>query len=140
MPKEIIKYGRDYATVTVHGTKETGGYSYELGAEEAHKGIAGGGLARPDVEFSNKPAIHLHWQRPIDRMSLPAGEEPKGSVQLSLSLNPTDTQRLITHIAEHPEDLEPFSTFYTEPLTRHEINEAIRNLKRARDAAYGADE
>lgn len=140
MPRETVHWGRDFATVTVPPTKDQGGYTYEMGAEEAQSRIAGDQLDRANVEFSNKPRLDLLWQRPIDRLSLPIGEEPKGSVQVSLVLNQTYMQHVIDHIVAHPEDREAFSIFYTEPLSRHEINNMIRTLKRARDAAYGSDE
>lgn len=140
MPKETVKWGRDFATVTVRPSDKQSGYTYELGAEEAQKGIQSDELKESDVEFSNKPRLDVLWQRPIDAMSLPVGEEPRGSVQILLGLNPTDMANRIRHIEQHPEDLESFSLIFTEPLTRYEINNLIRTLKRARDAAYGSDE
>ena len=140
MPRETIHYGRDFANVKVRATDDLSGYTYELNAGEAHVRVASDELKRADVEFSNKPHLHLEWQRPVDALALPVGEEPKGSVQVSISLNPTEMKHVIDHIAEHPEDLEAFSIFRTESLTRYEINNLIRTLKRARDAAYGGDE
>ena len=140
MPKETVKWGRDFATVTVRPSDKQSGYTYELSAEEAQSRIAGDELRKADVEFSNKPRLDVLWQRPIDKLSLPIGEDPQGSVQILLGLNPTDMKNRIRHLEEHPEDLESFSLIFTEPLTRYEINNLIRTLKRARDAAHGSDE
>lgn len=140
MPRETVHYGRDYATVTVHPSKGHDGYTYEMRAEDAKLATLNGELDKADVRFSNKPHLDVLWNRPLDRLSLPAGEDPSGSVQVQIGLNPTEMQSRIDHIAEHPEDLEAFSLFFTESLSRHQINHLIRTLKRARDAAYGADE
>lgn len=140
MPRETVHYGRDYAIITVRPTKDQSGWMYDMSAEEAKKSIATGELDKADVRFSNKPHLDVLWSRPIDQLSLPVGEEPRGAVQVQIGLNPTEMQSRIDHIAEHPEDLEAFSVFFTESLSRHQINHLIRTLKRARDAAYGSDE
>lgn len=140
MPKETIQYGRDYARVTVPAGEHQSGYEYELDATQAAKLRADG--TRPGYEyvFSTKPHLDLLWQRPTDPNLLPVGEESNGSVQVSIGLAPQDMQWRIDHLKNHPEDLEDFSRVYTERLTRQQINHFIRTLKRARDAAYGADE
>lgn len=134
MPRETIHYGREYARVSVPETDGRGAYEYELEAHEAKAREAEG-----HVTFSTKPHLDLLWQRPSD-IGQALGEEPNGSVQVSISLTPQDMQWRINRLQGHPEDLEDFSTFYTERLTRSQINHFIRTLKRARDAAYGSDE
>lgn len=140
MPRETIKWGRDFAIHKVPASKDTPSYEYEVTAEAAHAHRQDGTWTADELVFDTKPHLDLVWSRPIDNLSLPLGEEAHGAVQVEIILSPADMQRRIDHISAHPEDLEAFSQFFTEPLTRGEINQFIRHLKRARDAAYGADE
>lgn len=140
MPRETVHYGRDYAIVTVHPTKDQSGFYYETTPEQAKASVATGALKTADVRYDTKPHLDVLWSRPIDLMALPVGEDPRGSVQVQIALSPSEMQSRIDHIAEHPDDLEGFSFIFTESLSRHQINHMIRTLKRARDAAYGSDE
>jgi len=140
MPRETVHHGRGFATITVTDTDDRPGWTYEVPDHEAHSMIAADQLDKSLVEFNNKPRLDVVWQRPLDGLSLPPGEDPSGAVQVEIILNPTDMRHRIDHVAAYPEDLEAFARFFTEPLTRHQINHLIRTLKRARDAAYGADE
>jgi len=57
-----------------------------------------------------------------------------GEVQLGVALDASEVRTYLktaTETAVH---------WYTAPLTRREINQAIRALRRARDSVYGADE
>lgn len=140
MPRETIQYGRDFAKVTVPPSETHSGYEYELDARTAKAKLESGELHKSNVRFDAKPHLDILWSRPISHMSLPAGEEPNGSVQVQITMSPATMQDRINHIAAHPEDLEHFANVFTEPLTRSQINQMIRHLKRARDAAYGTDE
>lgn len=142
MPRETIHYGRRFAIVTVPPSKDHGGYQYEISDRDAIQQIEDQNhpLNADDVVFDSKPDLEVVWSRPIDKQSLPAGEEGTGSVQVQIRLTPEDMQSRINHISEHPEDLADFAQVFTESLTRRQINDMIRTLKRARDAAYGADE
>ncbi|HRN29775.1 MAG TPA: hypothetical protein PK890_08760 [Terrimesophilobacter sp.] len=140
MPKETVHYGRDFAFITVPATKEHSAYEYELDANEARLGLAEDGLNAEHVRFDTKPRLDVLWSRPIDMQSLPIGEDAVGAVQVQIVASANEMRRRIDHVTERPEDLEHSGIVFTEPLTRGQLNHLIRTLKRARDAAFGADE
>jgi hypothetical protein len=141
MPRETIHHGREFAIVTVPAAKDREEYWYEDDAARARLAIDEGKLDAANVVFDNKPQLDVLWSRPIDLLSLPIGEEPRGSVQIQVSLTDAEAQRRLDHVMKHPEDLgEMLAVTFTESLTRYELNQMIKVLKRARDAAYGSDE
>lgn len=132
MPRETVHYGRDYARVKYPATDDHSAFEVEY---DAHDRRLASGEVDGEITYSTKPQVDIMWSR-----SAGSAIEMNGSVQVSIGIAPKDMQRTIDHIKDQPEDLEAFSTFYTEPLTRAEINHFIRTLRRARDAAYGSDE
>lgn len=77
--------------------------------------------------------LDLHWSRPGMY-----GDGTPGHVQVGLTISQPKLRRLAT---PDPNEPDPTArTLYTDDLTREQINLLIRTLRRARDAAYGADE
>ncbi len=66
------------------------------------------------------------------------GDGGPGNVQIGMAFSPQELRRLG---APYKDGGFPIMRgLYTKPLTRDELNLMIRTLRRARDAAYGADE
>lgn len=87
------------------------------------------GDGTPDsVEMREDPLVNVNWRNSPDGA---------GHVQVSLDL-PTGYLRMATESLNG--DLVSGSALVWSPvLDRHDINRMIRALRRARDAAYGAD-
>ena len=68
------------------------------------------------------PLVTVHWT-------------PDQYAQLSVRLDAAQVKRLL----DQAED-EPYLEFFTETLDRREMNNAVRVLRRARNAVHGADE
>lgn len=77
--------------------------------------------------------LDLYWSRPGAY-----GDGTPGHVQIGLTASQTKITRFATFDPNEPTPTT--RTFYTDDLTREQINLLIRTLRRARDAAYGADE
>jgi hypothetical protein len=63
------------------------------------------------------------------------GEDPEGHVQIGIDIDIVDLEDRMRY-----SDGVTARTFYTDRLTRAQINHLIRTLKRARTAAFGEDE
>lgn len=136
MPRERVKHGKQYATwsadpkaptpkdalehPTPEGPEEV---SYAILSKEFHPGdpeVPSGATITEDV------SLDVNWNREA------------GWVQVSMSV-PIDKWE---DINKGREDLSnpPHVSVYTDTWTRQEINATIKTLRRARDAAFGADE
>lgn len=139
MPKETVHWGWAYAKVTVPPTKDQGGYFYPLDRDLAVQAVQRGEIDATNVEHTHSPQLELHWSRAADTPPTPLGEDRVGSVQLAIQVSETEFRDYIRMFEEAPKD-DPNRLFLTRRMSRSEINHLIRHLKRARDAAYGADE
>lgn len=83
--------------------------------------------ALPDATFREEPSLEVSWNR-------------DGSWVQVAYVAPTDWWDRF--MADDPNGVHgpKYRTAYTDVLTRQEINNLIRTLRRARDAAYGSDE
>lgn len=124
MPKAVIQYpdtgDPNPSDVTVHWSKEASHVQlsvtrYPFGVVDTGAIAADG---RPVIE--GKPSLDAQKVAAAD-----AGTGPD---------NPYARERL-----EQQGTGESSQTQYSDPLTRSQINELIRVLRRARDAAFGAD-
>ena len=73
------------------------------------------------------PALDIEWMR-----------EPTGRVQVAIDM--ARETWIINAKSVNEDPSVAARAIYTESLTRQEINHMIKTLRRARDAAYGADE
>lgn len=139
MPKQVVKWGKQYLLVHHPATENTGEW-WENGVP--FHGIAydvqtGDPLPLPEnSQLTREPNVEVVWSRQDDNGPHPASEDPEGWVQLGLDIDKVD---LIDRM-RYDDDSVTARTFYTDKLSRHQINELIRVLKRARNAAYGSDE
>jgi hypothetical protein len=88
--------------------------------------IPGVDVLKPDQVLREEPSLDVHWNRD--------GEY----VQIAIDA-PTDWWKRFWDSHKDDKEVIAFSAF-TDRLTRREINDLIKTLRRARDAAYGADE
>lgn len=83
--------------------------------------------------MTTTPRLTLHWS------ALSSSElDLTGSVSLSVACFPTVTPGEYEKATCWPP--EPLGEYYTAGLDRDQINKLIRLLRKARNAAYGADE
>jgi peptidoglycan hydrolase-like protein with peptidoglycan-binding domain len=193
MPKEVVKWGKQYTLVHHPETENTGEYWEQApykGVEHALDargeveirqrwlndergehlvvdgkigpltaaaieryqnvlGVEADGIWGPETEIAHDkyfyskyqptrhPNLEVVWTRKEEyNVSVPAGEDPEGWVQIGIDLDKVD----LMDYMRYDDDSVTAKTFYTDKLTRHQINELIRVLKRARNAAYGSDE
>jgi hypothetical protein len=73
-----------------------------------------------------EPSLDISWGREA------------GYVQVSIDFTREQWLEVAKELEEHPGTIK--KAIHTMPLTRYEINNAIKTLRRARDAAYGKDE
>jgi len=118
MPKETVQYGQQFITVEHEGTKD---YPGAIIRQQYFPGdpIPAG------ATVDQLPSTSVHWNRDA------------GWVQLSIEA----TREWWTNWQKSYEGSTEQATFpvCTETLTRQEINNLIRTLRRARAAAYGED-
>lgn len=90
----------------------------------------------PYTELTRHPNVEVVWSRMEEYTETRRREEdPQGWVQIGIDIDQVDLKDRMRY-----DDGVTARTFYTDKLTRHQINEMIRTLKRARNAAYGSDE
>jgi hypothetical protein len=83
--------------------------------------------------MTTSPRLTLHWS------TLTSTElDLTGSVSLSIACYPPVS--LEEYAAAQSWPPEPLGEYYTNELDRDQINKLIRLLRKARNAAYGADE
>lgn len=81
-----------------------------------------------DTEGSlGTPSLDVTWMR-----------DPTGHVQIAIEMTREQWIANADHL--RADDRISARAIYTESLNRREINHMIKTLRRARDAAYGADE
>lgn len=193
MPKEVVKWGKQYTLVHHPATENTSewwdqapykGMSYSLDKsgetavhqewlnEERNESLIVDGRKGPETtaaiaryqEFleievdgiwgprtqeahekyfhekyqaTREPNLEVVWTRADEyTAATPADEDPEGWVQIGIDMDVVDLRDRM----RYDDESLVAKTFYTEKLTRHQINELIRTLKRARNAAYGSDE
>jgi hypothetical protein len=85
---------------------------------------------------TREPNVEVVWSRQEEHVAIPREEDPQGWVQIGIDLDKVD----LLDRMRYDDDSVAARTFYTDKLSRHQINELIRTLKRARNAAYGSDE
>lgn len=84
----------------------------------------------------DEPLFQLHW----------APMEAGGTAQLAFNVPISMAQEQVrvtlkeSEEFQYPEGVEPAFTFYSNSLSRFEINQMIKTLRRMRNAVYGADE
>ena len=142
MPKEVIHWGKQYILQHYPESENTS----EFWSQEPFNGIPQAldstDPAQTLVEFlgetkrlTREPNLEVVWVRPEDRAPVARGEDAEGHVQIGIDIDMVDMEdrmRYSDGVLAH--------TFYTDRLTRAQINQLIRVLKRARTAAFGADE
>lgn len=117
MPKEYINYPDPFT------------YARVITQDELDEGIDG-------VEtLPAAPQVGIHW------------DGVRGNVQLSFDMDPDVLSEIVsTRNTEHPDiafggdEREGRAVFFTSTLSRSDLQRLIRHARRARDAAYGADE
>ncbi len=124
MPRERIHHGEMYVLKPADNTVlAEGPQAIFLGWDRVpYKG----GPVEPPEQLHTDPSLDLSWNK------------DGGWVQISI-----DMER--AQWLDNAEDLSKDESvvaraIYTDALNRGEINNLIRNLRRARDAAFGADE
>lgn len=80
----------------------------------------------PGTVMREEPSLDVSWNREA------------GWVQVAFDAPRDWWDRFYSAVVGSPE--QHHMTAYTDVLTRTELNHMIRTLRRARDAAYGADE
>jgi len=118
MPKERIKHATQYATWEAEGNDEYPGAQLSKALEPGEKAPVGSTITE-DV------SLDVSWNRDAEW------------VQVAIEMTPEKWKEL-SDIAQG-DGIDHYS-IYTDVLSRTEINKMIRTLRRARDAAYGADE
>lgn len=141
MPKQVVHYGKQYKLVTHKATNSTSEWreAHDWNGEYLEDDKGNLLPLPPDTQAAQYPSVELVWTRPSERTPLTDSGDPEGFVQLGMIMDMVDLKNTLRHGDLDDPNLRS-KTFYTRALTRHQINEMIRTLKRARDAAFGADE
>jgi len=141
MPKERVHWGTQYIQNAVPETDKHGGYYEELPFQglsidpntgETEKLPTGNRLSR-------SPSVDIYWSKPGEYAPAAYDEEQLGSVQIGFDVNAAELD-LFMEEWKQDRDLVSSRSFFTRGLTRKQINDMIKTLKRARDAAFGVDE
>jgi len=129
MPNEVVHWGHQYTVKHHPETENVGGWDEEI----PFKGYPEGTVP-PTVHRT--PKLSVHWSRPEDFGAVAYDEDPEGHVQIGMDIS----AREIELAAKSVKDGSSFHGFFTDSLSRYQINHLIKILKRARDSAKGADE
>ncbi|UDL15930.1 hypothetical protein QEH42_gp288 [Microbacterium phage Pumpernickel] len=121
MPRERIQHGKLYVDIP-NDDPETKGLS-ETKTVKYHPGDD----IPPEAKVREEQSLEVNWNR------------DGGWVQLSIVAPYQWWEKAVDpdHFDVHGA---PYQSVYTDVLSRSEINHLIKTLRRARDAAYGADE
>ena len=90
------------------------------------------GQVTPEGVLVESPILHVNWSKD----GHDAATYAPGFVQLSMQVDSK-------HLKEVADRMEPDVVaywFYTESLSRKALNDMIRQLRKARDGAFGSDE
>lgn len=141
MPKETVHWGKRYKLVKHEATETTGEWLEEFPWDGSYQEDGNGNTLPlpPDTQAARSPSLEVIWTRPDERAPVAYDEDPEGFVQVGMMIDMVDMKNYFRHDDLNDPDLVT-KTFYTRGLTRTQINQMIRTLKRARDAAFGSDE
>ncbi len=135
MPRETIKHPKPFLRVQHKETEDTSSWWEALPFEGYQVDDKGRTLPLPpNTALAFHDSVEIGWSRPAPD-NLPVGEEASGSVNVSISYDVFDVQEML-----RVSDSDVTQVTLSSGLTRSQINAMIRTLKRARDAAFGADE
>lgn len=99
---------------------------YDKDGRNVNSGVGEPSEVPEGGHISYSPGVELHWSREY------------GNVQLSVEF---PAEQWIVNAEQLKEDPDiKMRGIFTDGLSRREINDLIRTLRRARDAAYGKDE
>lgn len=132
MPKEIVQYANDSTdtAVAVHWSKESSHVQLSITRYPFHGPLEGhsddGELADEAVQGGARERERLSAPGAVDPADTPCDCESAGEFSCS-EVNHCDSGGPTSR------------TEYSDVMSRYEINQLIRTLRRARDAAYGAD-
>ncbi len=115
MPRERVHHGTKWVKKLIPETN-----MFEDGFHPYHDGLP---LESTDV-LTQDQSLDISWHR-------------DGWVQVAMAIPKEKWDRIVQQFTDYPDD-EP--NIYTDVLSRQEINNMIKTLRRARDQAYGADE
>lgn len=105
----------------------------------------------PNTEDPSPADVVVHWSKEASHVQLSISRYPFGVVAVAETADKAPILEPRDLDAEKPDNPyardrlaargdEPVeTTVYSDPMTRHQLNEMIRTLRRARDAAFGAD-
>lgn len=128
MPRERIQHGKMYVDEPdIEPTEAIDGNSGQPAGVFAHvvREFIPGETLPPGTIVREHPSLDVTWNREV------------GYVQVSIEA-PVDWWDRFHE--SRTRDEQSHYAAYTEVMDRREINHMIRTLRRARDAAYGADE
>lgn len=134
MPRETVHWGKRYLIVEHPETEDHSGF-WEEYPYEGHQTDGKGNVLPfpPNTSLAQAPSVEVIWAKP--ESFGPLMEDPEGWVNIALRVDQND----FDHNRDLSEDKESFRVI-TRSLTRRQINDMIKVLKRARDAAFGEDE
>ncbi|WP_144834087.1 hypothetical protein [Microbacterium sp. BH-3-3-3] len=89
--------------------------------------LSGGGGEAAGAYSDVTPSLDIEWAR-----------DPQGRVQIAIEFSRERWMAIAKDLQDN--SVVEARAIYTESLDRRELNHMIRTLRRARDAAYGADE
>ena len=141
MPKETVHWGKKYKLVKTEATESTSEWYEKYPWDGSYQQDDQGNTLPlpPNTEAARYPSLEVVWTRPEERSPVAYDEDPEGFVQIGMRLDMVDMRHAMRYDNLDDPDLTA-KTFFTGSLTRHQINQMIRVLKRARDAAFGTDE
>lgn len=146
MPKQVVHWGKHYKLVKQEPTENS--FSKEPWYDEyqwdgSYQTDNEGNILPlpPGTEAARYPTVEVVWTRPEDGAHRAYDEDAEGHVQIGMMIDMVDMRHHFRYDKDGINDPDlKAKTFYTRGLTRTQINEFIKTLKRARDAAFGADQ
>lgn len=145
MPKETAHWGKRYISKHTPETEEHSEWWDELPYHGTLTDIKGNVIEElpEDQVVTRSPSLEVYWSRPEDH-AVPAFDEIQtGKVQIGLTLDRGEWDmysRYYLNGESADRNGVTSTTIFTKALSRAEINNLIKVLRRARDAAEGADQ
>lgn len=145
MPKETAHWGKRYISRHTPETEEHNEWWDELpydGTPTDAKGNVIEELPENQV-VTRSPSLEVYWSRPEDYVVPAFDEIQTGKVQIGLTLDRGEWEQYRKYYLNDENaarDGVHSTTIFTKALSRAEINNLIKTLRRARDAAEGADQ
>lgn len=144
MPKETAHWGKRYISKHIPETEEHGEWWDELPYHGIESDFKGNREELPENQVATRsPSVEVHWSRPEEHAAVAYDEIPTGKVQIGLTLDRGEWAMYHSYyLNEEKAERNGVSstTIFTKALSRAEINNLIKVLRRARDAAEGADQ